>query len=55
MRTRRDLQGVIEGIDAAMLYAANEASDMSQYWCSWNLAIIGLPLSEEVPSDLSYW
>jgi len=55
MRTRRDLQGVIEGIDAAMLYAANEASDMSQYWSSWNLAITGLPLSEEVPSDLSYW
>jgi len=38
-----------------MLQAANEASDTSQYWSSWKLATTGLPLSDEVPSELSYW
>lgn len=55
MKTRTELQGTIEQIDATMLRAANEVPDTSQHWKAWSLATAGLPPMEEVPLDLGYW
>ena len=55
VKTRTDLLGALELIDAAMLHAANESSDTAQHWEAWNLAVSGLPPADEIPTDLGYW
>ena len=55
LKTRTDLLGALELIDAAMLHAANESSDTAQHWHAWNVAVSGLPPVDEVPTDLGYW
>lgn len=55
LKTRTDLLGAIEMIDAAMLRAANESSDTPQHWNAWKLALSGMPQMDEVPSDLGHW
>lgn len=55
VKTRTELQGTIEQIDATMLHAANEVPDTSQHWKAWGLATAGLPSMDEVPRDLGYW
>jgi len=55
LKTRTDLQGVIERINATMHDAANDAHQSSQLWEAWSLALQGIPPPEEVPGDLGYW
>ncbi len=55
LKTRIDLQGAIDQIDAAMLHASNEAPDTSQHWKAWSFATAGIPPMDEIPSDLGYW
>lgn len=55
MKTRTELHGIIEQLDAAMLRAANEVSDDVNHWEAWNFATASLPKIDEVPSDLGYW